>query len=154
MDIKQNKDKIQKENSIDDPNDFSQIENIPNEELSYRSINFRVTGVDRLYSYFNAPIIKFLNHFVIRLNFGNSYNILLFIIIIKIFYIMFLIVFSGFLLFDYHPDQERITTVIRITVKDKTDFVKVTVTELIVIICVIIHLIEEIREVICFKKLP
>lgn len=48
----------------DDPNDFSQYYNIPNEELSYRCTNIRLKGLNRIYSYFNAPIIKFLNHFV------------------------------------------------------------------------------------------
>lgn len=60
-----------------------------------------------------------------------------------------MVLFSGFLLFDYYPDKEVNTTVIRITIGGKIDFIKVTVTELIVIIFVFIYLTDEIREVFC-----
>jgi hypothetical protein len=39
---------------------------VPNEELSFRNLSVRITGIRRLHSYFDAPIIKFLNHFVIN----------------------------------------------------------------------------------------
>lgn len=54
---------------------------------------------------------------------------------------MFLLLYSGFLLFDYYPDQ-----VVKSTVID-TEHIKVTITELLVIIFVFIYLIDEIREV-------
>ncbi len=38
---------------------------VPNEELSFRNLSVRIRGLHRLHSYFDAPIIKFLNHFVI-----------------------------------------------------------------------------------------
>jgi hypothetical protein len=50
-------------------------------------------------------------------------------------------------MFDYHPVVETSTTAIRITVAGKTDFIKVTVTELMVIIFVSIYFTDEIREV-------
>ncbi len=50
-------------------------------------------------------------------------------------------------MFDYHPEAETNTTAIRITVGTKTDFIKVTVTELLVIIYISIYLTDEIREV-------
>ncbi|CAF0775680.1 unnamed protein product [Brachionus calyciflorus] len=114
------------------PDEFLNLhENIPNKELSYRQINIKLSGLDRIYSYFNAPIVKFLNHLI--------------------FYVLFLFLFSGFLLFDYYPDKEVVSTVIRITVYNKTDFIKVTATELVVIICVFIYLTDEIRELIIKK---
>jgi hypothetical protein len=60
---------------------------------------------------------------------------------------LFLLLFTGFLLFDYYPEEETSSTVIRIPVKDKPDFIKVTATELVVIICVLIFQLDEIREV-------
>ena len=59
----------------------------------------------------------------------------------KLFYIMFLLLYSGFLLFDYYPDQVVKSTVIN------TEHIKVTITELLVIIIVFIYLVDEIREV-------
>jgi hypothetical protein len=37
---------------------------VPNSELSYRRINTRLIGPARVYHFYNAPIIKFVNHFV------------------------------------------------------------------------------------------
>lgn len=124
--------------------DFNQLETIPNRELSYRQTNCKLTGIDRIYSYFSAPIIKFLNHLVNK-NFNFFKKLLKYFF--KISYVIFLFVFSGFLLFDYYPDVESRSTIIRITVYEKKDFIKVTATELVVIICVIIYLTDEIREV-------
>ena len=61
---------------------------------------------------------------------------------------LFLLLYTGFLLFDYHPEQESKTTVIRFYVAGKPDFVKVTITELLIIICINVFLFGEIREVI------
>ncbi len=52
-------------------------------------------------------------------------------------------------MFDYHPEVETNTTAIRLTVGAKTDFIKVTVTELLVIIYISIYLTDEVREVNC-----
>ena len=60
---------------------------------------------------------------------------------------MFLLLFSGFLLFDYYPDKEMPTTAIRIPVGSDPAMIKVTVTELIVIICVFIFQLGQIRQV-------
>ena len=60
---------------------------------------------------------------------------------------MFLVLFTGFLLFDYYPEKETSSTIIKIPVKDKPDFIKVTATELAVIICVLVFQLDEIREV-------
>lgn len=54
---------------------------------------------------------------------------------------MFLLLFSGYLLFDYYPESVVASTVIN------TERIKVTITELLVIIFVFIYLIDEIREV-------
>jgi hypothetical protein len=37
---------------------------VPNEDLSFRNLSVQVKGIHRFYAYFNAPIIKFLNHLV------------------------------------------------------------------------------------------
>lgn len=54
---------------------------------------------------------------------------------------MFLLLFSGYLLFDYYPESVVASTVIN------TERIKVTITELLVVIFVFIYLIDEIREV-------
>ena len=55
--------------------------------------------------------------------------------------------FSSFLLFDYYPDIEASSTIIRIPIGSTAETIKVTVTELIVIICVLIYHLGELREV-------
>jgi len=55
--------------------------------------------------------------------------------------------YTGFLLFDYQPEKESITTVIRIPVKNKPITIKVTITELLLIIFVFIYQLDQIREV-------
>jgi hypothetical protein len=42
--------------------DMNEIPNIPNEDLNYRKTKNKVKGLSRIYSYFNAPVVKFLNH--------------------------------------------------------------------------------------------
>ena len=37
---------------------------IPNEDLSFRDVNIKLRGIYRIIAFFNAPIIKFFNHFV------------------------------------------------------------------------------------------
>ena len=64
----------------------------------------------------------------------------------QIFYILFLMLYSGFILFDYRPEQESSSTVIRITIGDKIDWIKVTICELLIILCVLIFQIDEIRS--------
>ena len=44
--------------------DMEEFPNIPNEELNYRKIKIKVKGLNRIYTYFSAPVVKFLNHFV------------------------------------------------------------------------------------------
>ena len=44
--------------------DITQVPNVPNEELNYRSTKYKLKGFNRVYAYYNAPIVKFLNHFV------------------------------------------------------------------------------------------
>ncbi len=60
---------------------------------------------------------------------------------------VFLLIYVGFLLFDYHPEVKTSSTVIMITVGNKNDFIKVTITELLIIICVSVYLVGEVREV-------
>ena len=38
--------------------------NVPNNDLSHRCTNYRLKGLFRVYHFHNAPIIKFVNHFV------------------------------------------------------------------------------------------
>lgn len=53
----------EKKTKSEDPNAPSPP-NIPNSDLSYRCINYRIKGLGRIYHFHNAPIIKFVNHFV------------------------------------------------------------------------------------------
>lgn len=126
-----------------------QLLNIPNKELTYRSTKPRLKGPRRIFSYYNAPIIKFFNHFVVIYLFESKWSnkIESFCFYFKIHYILFLMVYTGFLLFDYHPEKESKSTVIRIPVKNKPIFIKVTITELLLIIFVFIYQLDQIREV-------
>lgn len=69
---------------------------------------------------------------------------------IQIAYILFLLLFTGFLLFDYWPENESITTAIKSPIGKTNDIMYMTITELIIIICVIIYNLGEIREVVLF----
>ena len=44
--------------------DITQVPNVPNEELNYRTTKYKLKGFNRVYAYYSAPIVKFLNHFV------------------------------------------------------------------------------------------
>lgn len=59
--------------------------------------------------------------------------------------------FTLFLLFDYQPETNVQSTVIRIPIQGKPDFIKVTITELLIIIFVGIYLIDEVREMLIAK---
>ena len=52
------------------------------------------------------------------------------------------------MLFDYWPENESITTLIRSPIGKTKDIMYMTITELVIIICVIIYNMGEIREVI------
>ncbi len=56
--------------------DMNEIPNIPNEDLNYRKTKNKVKGLSRIYSYFNAPVVKFLNHFV-RIRFYFKWSVFL-----------------------------------------------------------------------------
>ena len=62
------KPKLIKKKTIDGESiDIEEIPNIPNEDLNYRKTKVKVRGLNRIYTYFSAPVVKFLNHFVIFL---------------------------------------------------------------------------------------
>ena len=63
------------------------VENVPNDELSFRSTKKKIKGWNRVYSFYNAPIVKFINHFVISL-IVYDYIILLFDSKIKFFFFL------------------------------------------------------------------
>ena len=44
--------------------EITEMPNIPNEELNYRKTKTKIKGLNRIYSYFSAPVVKFLTHFV------------------------------------------------------------------------------------------
>ncbi len=59
---------------------------------------------------------------------------------------MFLILFSFFLLFDYYPDKEVASTIIKCPIPGQNSFIYMTITELILIICVCIYHMGEIEQ--------
>ncbi len=44
--------------------DLEQFLSIPNEDLSYRNTKYKLNGMSRIFGFYNAPIVKFMNHFV------------------------------------------------------------------------------------------